>query len=203
MGDTMLGDPHRQHDDHRKTTQKQFCAVDHTILMPTPWLMGWNMLDQSIDSLSSFSSGCRGRNFGLWWFTAFGAWDISVQLWMRGRSSSFFIGTYNFKQWHSQDIQFKDGTLGSFGENSEAFALRSRPSKNGGPTLTPQQLTGRLRTAETSNRVLFMVTWWQLTPLKWCGLPYVAVKAQRLTGWPFGWWLDLEQGEVKIWMLFM
>lgn len=39
-----------------------------------------------------------------------------------------------------------------------AFALRSRPSaKNGGPTLTPQQLTGRLRTAETSNHVLFMV----------------------------------------------
>ena len=94
-------------------------------------------------------------------------------------------------------IQFKDGTSRILGSPAaEAFALRSRPSaKNGGPTLTPQQLTGRLRTAETSNHVLFMVTWWQW-PLE---VVRVAVKARRLTGWPFGWWL--EQGEVKIWMV--
>lgn len=79
-------------------------------------------------------------------------------------------------------IQFKDGTdKDPWVPSAEAFALRSRPSKNGGPTLTPQQLTGRLRTAETSNHVLFIVTWWQW-PLE---VVWVAVKAQRLTGWPF------------------
>lgn len=48
-------------------------------------------------------------------------------------------------------------------------------------------------------------SWWRggNDPLKWCGLPYVAVKARRLTGWPFwvmtgtGWGEDLNVVYVK------
>lgn len=112
-------------------------------------------------SLSSFSSGCRGRNLGLWPFGMMRHFSSVVD--EREIFQIFIRYTTILNSGILKVIPFKHGTLRILGSPAaEAFALRSRPSaKNGGPTLTPQQLTGRLRTAETSNHVLFMVTWWQ------------------------------------------
>lgn len=213
MGDTMLGDPYI---DNRTTTEKRLesklglltvcqtfhywslpCAVDYTILMPTLWLVVLEHVGSEHRSLSSFSSGCRGRNLGLWWFMALGMMrHFSSVVDEREIFQFFYRYTTILNSGLLKVIQFKPRDLRILG----VPALRLLRCGH-----VPARMGARrwhhnswLVDYEQLKRPTTFSSWWRggNNPLKWCGLPYVAVKARRLTGWPFGWWL--EQGEVKI-----
>ena len=208
MGDTMLGDPYRQQDDHWKTTKKQVWAFDHGT--GTPSIMQsvrHSIIDDHFHVLLTIQFSCQHLDLwvGTCWIIAsirwaafppvaeeetwvydglwpFGAWDISVQLWTTG-GRSFRSGNRYTTILNSgilKVIQFKHGTLGSLGPQHWGFCAAVTSQQEWGPDVDTT-------TADWSTTNSWNVQPRSLhgdvvaiDPLKWCGLPW------KHSGWQDG-----------------